>query len=232
MNNFIEDNFTTIKFNKFEVLFSNKNIDFKIDNNDTHLNLERLKEALKVRDLGFLRQTHSDIIIDYNGTITEGDSIITNNKDVALLVFTADCVPILLWDKEKDVIAAVHSGWKGTEKNILGKTIDKMVKDYNCKIENIFSFIGPHIQKCCYEVSEELIQLFKKNHLNKDVSINEGRYLDLNACILAILNDKGIQEEHIYNTNICTCCDSEVGFHSYRREQENSGRIISVITFK
>lgn len=229
MSNFIKNNFQEFQLNKCKILFSKKSIDFKIDNEVFNLNIEKLKEELKVDDIGFLRQIHSDTILDYNGEIAEGDSIVTDKKNIALAVFTADCVPILLWDQENDVIAAVHSGWKGTKKNILGKTIDKMIKDYNCKAANIFSFIGPHIQRCCYEVSEELIDKFKNQEVYKGISINEVRNLDLNLCILTLLREKGILENNIHNTKLCTCCNKENNFHSYRKDKETAGRIISII---
>lgn len=232
MNNFIEENFTKISFDRYEILFSNKNIDFKIDNQNAILNINRLKHEIGAKDIGFLKQVHSDIIVDYNGEIVEGDSLITDDKSIALGVFTADCVPILLCDEQKGIIAAVHSGWKGTEKNILGKTIDKMIKDYKCKAENISAFIGPHIQKCCYEVSEDLIEKFMNLEIYKGSSISSDRYLDLNACITFMLNKKGITEKNIHNTKICTYCDEKVGFHSYRRDRENAGRIISIVTLK
>lgn len=231
MSNFIEKNFTKVQFKKYKILFSNSNIDFKIDNKDFKVNLDNLKQELKIDDIGFLKQIHSDIIIDYNGKVIEGDSIITNKKNIALGVFTADCVPILLYDNEKDVIAAVHSGWKGTYNNILGKTIDKMIQQYHCKAENIFAFIGPHIQQCCYEVSENLIDEFKNKDLFKNVSINNRKHLDLNICILIELKEKGIYSENIYNTKICTYCEKENIFHSFRRDKENSGRILSIIYF-
>lgn len=232
MSRFIKENFSIVDFNNYQVLFSNKNIDFKIDKPIAMDNIDRLKQELKVEDIGYLKQIHSDIIAQYNGEINEGDSIITNLKNIALGVFTADCVPILLYDEEKEVIAAVHSGWKGTEQNILGKTIDNMIKNYNCEEENIVAFIGPHIQKCCYEVSKELIDLFSEIEIYKNILINDERHLDLNACIIAALKEKGIKVKNIYNTKICTCCDSKVGFHSYRRDKENAGRLISIITLK
>lgn len=232
MNNFIKDNF--IGFNisdKCGILFSKDCIDFKIDSSNFKINMKKLKEALKVDDIGFLKQIHSDIIMDYNGEVVEGDSIITSNKNIALGVFTADCVPIMLCDEQKGVIAAVHSGWKGTEKNILGKTIDKMIKEYHCKKDDIAAFIGPHIQKCCYEVSEDLIDKFKNIETYKKDLINEGRYLDLNACILSTLKEKGVLIKNIYNTKTCTYCEKEHSLHSYRRDKELAGRIFSVIYF-
>ena len=86
----------------------------------------------------------------------EGDAIITNVKNVIIGVFTADCVPVILVDEENKVIAAIHSGWRGTFESITLKTIKKMKEEFNTNEINIKAYIGPHIRKCCYEVSEEL----------------------------------------------------------------------------
>ena len=71
-------------------------------------------------------------------------------------MFTADCVPVILVDKENEAIAAIHSGWKGTFSSIVTETILRMKEEYNSKAENIVAYIGPHIRQCCYEVSEDL----------------------------------------------------------------------------
>lgn len=129
-------------------------------------------------------------------------------------------------------MAAVHSGWKGTINCIVAKTIDRLIKDYNSEIKDIKVYIGPHNMKCCYEVSEELIETFKNKDIYKDTYINDGRNLSLKQCIIKQLNDKGICDDQINKLNMCTYCSKEYSFHSYRKSKEKSGRIFSFIFIK
>lgn len=195
---------------------------------DGRANLENLKNEFNVDDIGYLNQIHSDIVCDFWTCNVDGDAIITNKKNLAIGVFTADCVPILIYDKKKKISAAIHSGWKGTYSFILTKTITKMVDEYGCKIQNLKVVIGPHIQKCCYEVSEELIDKFNEISDFRG-KVNYERMLDLNSCIIIQLSNLNIKEEQIININECTCCDKENKYHSYRRDGNNSGRIFSFI---
>lgn len=86
----------------------------------------------------------------------EGDGIVTNEKSTIIGAFTADCVPVILIDEVNNVIAAVHSGWKGTFNSISAIAVEKMISEYGSNVKNIKAYIGPHIRQCCYEVSEEL----------------------------------------------------------------------------
>ncbi len=123
---------------------------------------------LKLIDVEYLQQIHSDKTYMYNKYYEnikdeEGDAIITIEKNVAVGVFTADCVPIIIVNEEKKVVAAVHSGWKGTFNSIVVNTINKMKEEYNINVANTKVYIGPHIRQCCYEVSEELKEKFIRN---------------------------------------------------------------------
>lgn len=216
----------------FEVFISLGNhINYSKNVKDGRINLESLKNEFNIDEVGYLNQIHSDIVYDFETCNVDGDALITNKKNIAIGVFTADCVPILIYDRKEKISAAVHSGWKGTYSFILTKTINKMVEEYDCKIENLKVIIGPHIQKCCYEVSEELIDKFNEIS-NFRGKINYGRMLDLNSCILIQLNNLNIKHEQITNINNCTCCDKENKYHSYRRDGNSSGRIFSFITVR
>ena len=91
----------------------------------------------------------------------DGDGIVTKEKNVAIGVFTADCVPIVLVDTKNKIIDALHSGWKGTLNNIASQGVKVMKETYGADENYIKAFIGPHNKSCCYEVSEELIDTFK-----------------------------------------------------------------------
>ena len=112
------DNFNFLSFDddKVGIYFStaDENLDFNKNTEQGLLNLNNLKEWFNVKEVGYLNQTHSDKIFDYDGINHNGDAIITNKKQVLIGVFTADCVPVIIYDRKKLVVAAVHSGWKGT----------------------------------------------------------------------------------------------------------------------
>ncbi|GFP75304.1 peptidoglycan editing factor PgeF [Clostridium fungisolvens] len=210
---------------------------FKFDTEEGKNNLIKLKDDLQVKKICYLKQIHSDKIIIANDDVVldgqvEGDSLITSSVDTIIGVFTADCVPVLIWDSNKKVIAAVHSGWKGTFDSIVKKTIEVMIKDFNCESSSIKVFIGPHIRQCCYEVSEELIDKFKKNNLYKEEDINNGRFLNLEKCIEVQLKYLGINEDNIIKSGSCTLCEKNIKLHSYRKDGEHSGRMFTYIYFK
>lgn len=207
-------------------------LDFHMEKVQGNFNLEKIKDWFQVESVGYLKQIHSDKIYKYDGEIHLGDALITNKKNVAIGVFTADCVPVLLCDTENNAIAAVHSGWKGTLSEIALKAIDAMKETYKSRPENIVAYIGPHNRVCCYEVGEKLISDFKKQEFYSDIEISKGKNLDLEACIKAQLKSKGIKEANIHNVGICTYCNTEYQLHSYRKSADESGRMFSFVILR
>lgn len=199
--------------------------------------LNNLKDEFNVKEVVYLRQVHSDKVLEYKDNSelfieNEGDSIITKVNNVVLGVFTADCVPVLIIDNVKKVGAAIHSGWKGTFNSITKKTVIKLKETYNCKSEDITVYIGPHIRQCCYEVSEELKEKFiKKTNIDENILFNN-RNLSLEECILKDLKEEGIKEENINSINLCTYCSEKINLHSYRKSNGNYGRLFSFIILK
>ena len=186
-------------------------------------------------------QTHSDNIKIITHKETKGweslsdaiedcDALITDVKGVVLNVLTADCVPILLYDKEKEVVAAVHAGWKGTKAQIVAKTIHKMTEMYGCDPKEIIAGIAPSIGRCCYEVGEDVAEHFFD--MPEGFTPKGEKYmLDLPFINKQQLLDAGLQEENIEMSHTCTACDVE-RFFSYRKEQGCSGRFMSMIGIK
>ncbi|MEG0773274.1 peptidoglycan editing factor PgeF [Clostridium sp.] len=198
-------------------------------------NLNKIKKWFNVEKIVYLNQIHSAIvhIFENNKEVinSEGDGIITSNTNTAIGVFTADCVPVILVDKAKRIISAVHSGWRGTYDNIVGKTVNMMKETYNCNPEEMKIYIGPHNRECCYEVSEELIHKFNTNPLFKG-KISQGRMLSLEKCIKIELLNENVKEENINFTRQCTFCSKDLTFFSYRREEEKEGRMYSFVYMK
>jgi len=186
-------------------------------------------------------QTHSDhihIVTDkktkgwrkLEDAITDCDALITNTPNIMLTILTADCVPILLYDREKEVIAAIHAGWKGTKAHIVSKTVQKMIDIYDCDVNHIIAGIAPSIGVCCYEVGNDVIQHF--SHIPQSYTKNRDKYmLNLPYINKKQLLDSGIPEMNIEMSNICTACDVD-RFFSYRKEKGCSGRFMSMIGLK
>jgi YfiH family protein len=226
-------------FNKFEfikfqydnavILFSTAKggLNFNKNTEEGLQNLENIGEHYDLQTIGYLNQIHSDLIFNFDGNVKDGDALITDKAKTAIGVFTADCVPVILVDTTKGVIAAVHSGWKGTKSFIVSKTIERLQVDYGIKVKDIRVYIGPHIGGCCYEISEELIDEFTSEDIYSNIKISNDNKLDLEKCILAQLTQKGIKEENISATNTCTACNKQYELYSYRFSKNKQGRMFS-----
>ncbi len=226
----IEDyKFIIDKINKGNFAFSTAENHLDININNINEIKDSLIARFKIKEIAYSKQVHSDIVTDFYGEIKQGDAIISTGSKLAVGVFTADCVPILIYDYKNKTVAAVHSGWKGTYSNILGKTINKMIKDYKCSSENIIVYIGPHIHSCCYEVGEEIRNKFLEAGFSEDVI--EGNNLNLNKCIKDQLSEMKINNSQILEIPYCTKCSKEYKFHSYRRDNKSSGRNFSFVFF-
>ncbi len=162
-----------------------------------------------------------------DNAIKDCDALISNKTDIMLTILTADCVPILLFDPKQRVVAAIHAGWRGTEKSILFKTVQKMQEVFNCNPKDILAGIAPSIAKCCYEVDWNVAKNFQKSPNAYDKK--EDKYmLDLPHINKLQLLNSGVQKEHIELSNVCTACSIEEYF-SYRKENACSGRFMSMI---
>lgn len=235
-----KDDFIMIENEKFKVVFTNaeKERSFNRSTKEGMEELEALKEEFNVDNIVYLKQIHSDKILLYKSDDEsikdeEGDAIITNEKNVIVGVFTADCVPIILVDEENMAAAAIHSGWKGTFESITFKAIEKMKKEFGTSEKNIKAYIGAHIRKCCYEVSEELKLNFieKKDSIDQEELFN-GRKLNLEACIIDDLSKAGVSESNINSLNLCTYCCDDIKLHSYRKSQGAYGRMFAFIILR
>jgi YfiH family protein len=158
----------------------------------------------------------------------QADALVTNVERVVLTILTADCVPILLYDPSRRAIGAIHAGWKGTQLEIVRKTIDKMSVLYGSDPKDILAGIGPSIGGCCYEVGGEVAEHFVA-YPDAIVSEANGAYLlDLKAVNASQLEMAGLQRTHIEISSVCTACEHR-RFFSYRAEKGTAGRFMSYI---
>lgn len=188
--------------------------------------------------LATLRQIHScriHIIEEVPGKWNplSGDALATAMRGVALAVQTADCVPLLVADPGSGVIAAVHSGWRGTLQEIAFHTVRLMQSAFGSDPAGFRVALGPCIRSCCYEVGKEVYDPFLRKHggLLKSAPKHGKYFLDLPGIIGEQLREAGVSPDQIYDLGLCTCCKTDT-FFSYRAEGENSGRLMAVIGYE
>ncbi|HEY5514497.1 MAG TPA: peptidoglycan editing factor PgeF [Geomonas sp.] len=157
----------------------------------------------------------------------ECDGIVTNQPGLMIAVCVADCVPILLHDPVRGVIAALHAGWQGTVGNIAGKGVEAMTSLFGSSPKDIVAAIGPSILECCYEVDAPVRDAFRKAGAAWDLyarESGEGKWhLDLARANRQQLIDAGLASEQIESEELCVCCNQEL-FFSYRRDDGDTGR--------
>lgn len=189
-----------------------------------------LAEALNVNIQNFFypHQIHSDIVIKVDSSkkglgacsinnAVEGDACITNEKEILLIVTWADCIPILLYDPLSGWIAAVHSGWKGTLHNIIGKTINNLKRN-KVDVKNIFVAIGPGIRDCCYKVGDEFKEYFRETGLLGFLrETGNSLFFDLAGSVYKQIIDSGVNKTNIDFYGKCNSCNKNPDFFSCRK---------------
>lgn len=207
-------------------------------------NLRILGEALEFdpEKLVMTLQTHSDLVrvvsdADCNGfchrNYPECDALVTNTPGVSLLVFTADCTPLLFHDPVTGAVGAAHAGWRGTCQAIGAKTVEAMVKNFGCDPQNIRAAIGPNIGQCHFEtdadVPDAMIAAFGDEVTAFIEKRGEKYHLDLKAINALVLRRAGVR--HIEISDACTYCQCD-RFWSHRVTKGQRGSQGAVITCK
>lgn len=149
------------------------------------------------------------------------DGIVTDLMNVPLLCYSADCVPILLYEPKARLVGAVHGGWRGTSGNIVKNAV-KLMEEHGGKADEIMAFVGPAIGMCCYEVSEDVAECFSL-YPECVKSTKGGKYhIDLKGITRAQMINEGMREENIEVCSCCTSCNNDM-FFSHRKGQGKSG---------
>ena len=207
------------------------NMSYKVNDKAENVtkNREEVYKALGISGnrIVLQKQVHSDIVTyaDKSGLIDASDALITDKKNLILTLSVADCYPVFIADNSERIIAAVHSGWRGTEKNISGNTISEIRKRFRIDSHNLQAYIGPGICVNHFEVGKEVYERFPDEVRKK----NNGKYfVDLRKNIFLQLLDSGIKPENIEVCNLCTYEENSL-LHSYRRDKEKSGRMFGFI---
>lgn len=157
-------------------------------------------------------------------TIAQADALITDLPDVPLLLFFADCVPVLLADKRTGAIGLAHAGWRGTVAEIAAKTISAMQQFFGTRTQDLLAAIGPSIGSCCYEVDDFVYNQARK-YQSYFLAKGNGKYqMDLWGINKQQLLDCGVSEDNIAVAGVCTAHNAEI-FCSYRAENGHTGRM-------
>ena len=203
-------------------------------------NISPAKGRINPKDLTAAEQVHQDkiAIIDEKkkGNVAKGcDALLTDIPGIPLVIRTADCVPIFLFDPKTKSIGLVHAGWKNSILNIAGKTIQTMKEIFGAELKNILVGIAPSIGPCCYEVKDNVIKLLKKakkDWRNFVTTTGDGKwYLNLRKLNLSQLIEAGILQTNITISRRCTSCEKDM-FYSYRRDGKGTGRMYALIMIK
>ncbi len=175
--------------------------------------------------MGVLRErTYSDV-----------DALITNVPNIPLVIFGADCVPVFLVDTKNKAIGVAHSGWMGTGHRMAEVALLAMMQEFGTNPKDVVAAIGPSIGKCCFQVDDPVVNLFRKNIEFADEIIfddpsEEGKYrMDLWECNRRFLADMGVPNIEV--AEICTMCDTE-RFYSHRVMKDNRGVMAGIMELK
>lgn len=212
------------------------------DPNAVTENFKRMAQALDVKTESFVfsDQTHTTNVrriyqkdkgkgllkeLDYHNV----DGLITNERNITLATFYADCVPLYFVDPVHKAIGLSHSGWRGTVARMGEKTLKAMEKEFQTNPKDVICAIGPSICKDCYEVSGDVAEAFEKEFKEDSKLFIEdkknGKYqLDLWEANRYILCKAGVESKHIAVTNICTCCNASLLF-SHRATAGKRGNL-------
>ena len=191
-----------------------------------------VSKCMDNNELIFTRQVHDTgiVIVSGQGTDTPvfpaGDAMISDIDNKMLVIKVADCQSVLIYDPVRKVAANVHSGWRGSIKNVIGCTVSTMKERFNCRPSDLAAGISPSLGPCCAEFvnyDKEIPKEFWKYKINSD-------HFDFWQMSIDQLCNEGVKHANIYSSKICTKCNTSL-FFSYRGEK-NTGRFASVIGLK
>jgi len=220
-------------------------------------NLRRLAEAAGLdgpRAFASAHQVHGDRVVGAAGgaplteifppsagteaappeqdALVRADAVVALEPGVAAAVRVADCVPVLLYAKDRGLAAAVHSGWRGARASIAGRGVRALQHVSGADPSRMLAAVGPCIGRCCYEVGKDLASLFRSlfGPLAADDPETTARpHLDLRFCVESALREAGVREELIEHAGGCTSCDISACF-SHRRDRGITGRHLAFVT--
>jgi len=175
------------------------------------------------------KQVHGNNVVymKRDSESTEADGIITDERGLLIYVKLADCAGILLFDPVKQIIAALHSGWRGTKQNIVKTGVNKLVETFSVNPNDLLAYVTPSASGKNYEVGWDVAEHFSEHIM----PLGNGKYLfDNKSAITEQLKKCGLPQTSIEISDICTIADTD--YHSFRRDGVKSGRMAAYIQLK
>ena len=208
------------------------------DTGNSLVNRRNFLEALGIdcKDIVCAKQNHGAAVkrvgifhrgagaLSFDTAFPDTDAFITNEKKVPLTVFTADCLPIFLFDPRAKCIALIHAGWRGTHAFITRKALETMIREFASRPDDVLAGFGPAIRGCCYRVGEDFQEKFPHSVEQREDSY----FLDLAEVNKKQMNSSGVKTVNMFDCGICTCCRNN-DYFSFRKEGSASGRMMSVL---
>ncbi|HEX7715058.1 MAG TPA: peptidoglycan editing factor PgeF [Bacillota bacterium] len=197
------------------------------------LHMERLVAAVQTHGTGIRVIDNAAAgagALDYGTALPDTDGLITATPGLILAIFTADCLPVFIYDPKTPAIGLVHAGWRGTLHGIVPKALDEMNRAFGSIAAHCWVALGPGICSNCFQVSPDLAAKFAARRPQSVLCDQAGSKfrVDLVHYNQWLLEQAGIRPERIIPSGFCTVCESG-DFYSYRAEQGTNGRIISLL---
>lgn len=153
------------------------------------------------------------------------DALWSDEPHVSLGIKIADCLPVTMLDPAHAVLANAHSGWRGAVQGIAASTVDALTRQTEFDPLTSFAYLGPSIRVCCFEVGEEVALQFDERYVDRT---RAKPHVDLVAFTTDVLRARGLTDERISDSELCTRCEGSI-FHSYRRDHKGGGRNLQIV---
>jgi polyphenol oxidase len=187
-----------------------------------------------------VKQVHGTDALVLDRPLTESDqfpggwdALVTDQPGVTVAVRTADCVPVLVHDPRRRIVAAIHAGWRGAVAGIVSKTFTLMANRFGSTRTDLRVSIGPSVGPCCYEVDDPVLDQLRMGLSDWESVVHDYRghkaRLDLKALIRRQVEGEGVTARSVSSVNLCTICQDQL-FYSYRREGRVNGTMVNGIT--
>lgn len=157
----------------------------------------------------------------------EGDIFMTNRKQLPLMIRTADCAAVIIYDPIGQAVANIHAGWRGIAQKAVAISVSELCKRYGSKRENLYATVSPMLGPCCAEFTDPEKEL---PHFMRPFFLEEN-HVDLWGAVENQLIGSGLDKTKIFNPRICTSCNPET-FFSFRRDKDASGRFGTIVMLK
>ena len=232
---------------KHAYTFKSAGIDFSFNQDKNSFSYEKLANILNIDASTIVQpvQMHTDVVkcidkVEKFENLNNVDGLITNKSGIALTTKNADCILFIFYDPIKNVIANVHSGWRGTFKKISEKAVQKMINYYGSKPEDILCFISPSIRKDHFEVDEDVKQLCESIfgftgrieefiEIGQVIDEKQKYFIDTVLINKILIENIGVKEKNIIDCNLCSACNGDK-IESVRVDGDLSGRATMIVT--